>query len=97
MRHRQERRGEELRLASAQVAGKRFGQGPTRTLAKIGWHRGKGSSEEVVDDFIERYCDPMGRENVGKARTAEHLAVDEDTIAIEDHQIAVEHCRFRRA
>ena len=58
---------------------------------KIRRNRREAAAEEAFDHFIEGDRDAMAGEDLGEAGAAQDLAVDEDTIAIEDDQTEIAH------
>ena len=53
--------------------------------------RGHASSKEQIERLIQTKIDAVACQNLGKATAAQHLAVDQDAVTVEDNEIGLGH------
>ena len=57
-------------------------------------HRRHASSKEQIERLIDAKIDAIRGQGFRKAAATQHLAIDQDAVAVEDDEIGLGHCKF---
>ena len=84
-------------MQRTQVGAERLRQRPAGLLLKILGHRRETPAEEAVEDLGQSDRDAVPDEHLDQALAAQHFAVDQDAVAVEYDQVAIDHRRNARS